>query len=148
MVSMRLTSLTRATLVVALSFWVAAAACVIGCMQPVLAQNGLSVSRAKSLNRTQPDLMPDMACCNHEKSPSGPTSDKRPPHHAVSCCPLDARATPTQKLNPLTLGTAFNTVSSHEIHFALALFCDPLVFTHTFWYSGRDTLLKAHVLRI
>jgi hypothetical protein len=150
MASMRLASITRATFVFALSCWMAAVACVIGCMQPVIARSEPSISNVHSRNGTQSGLMADMDCCNHESS-SAPTNDKRPsPHDSVSCCPLDASVTPTQKLNPPILGIAFkaDTVSSREFHFAFALFCDPLVFAHAFWHSGRDTLLKVHVLRI
>lgn len=138
------------TFVFALSCWMAAVACVIGCMQPVIARSEPSISKVHSRNGTQSGLMADMDCCNHESS-SAPTNDKKPsPHDSVSCCPLDARVTPTQKLNPPILGIAFkaDTVSSREFHFAFALFCDRLVFAHAFWHSGRDTLLKAHVLRI
>ncbi len=150
MASMRSTSSITRALAIAVSFWMAAVACVMGCMQPVLAGSEPSISKAHSPNRTRPGLMPDMDCCNHESS-SSPTGDKKPlPHDSASCCPLDARVTPTQKLNPPILGIAFkaDAISSREFHFAFASFCDRLGVAHAFWHTGRDTLLKTHVLRI
>ena len=150
MASMRSTSSITRALAIAVSFWMAAVACVIGCMQPVLARSEPSISKAHSPNRTRPGLMADMDCCNHESS-SAPPIDKKPsPHDSVSCCPLDARVAPTQKLNPPLLGIAFkaDSIFSCEFHFAFALFCDRLAFAHAFWHSGRGTLLKTHVLRI
>jgi hypothetical protein len=52
--------------------WIAAAACVIGCMQPV-------VGKAHSAKPTQPGLMPDMDCCNHDKFLPG-RMIRNPPH--------------------------------------------------------------------
>ena len=160
MVAMGSTSFVTRVFGVALSLWMAVAACVMGCMQPVLAGSTHSHSqqarseRAQSgraqLGQAQSGLMPDMDCCKHE-SPSAPTNDKKSsPHEAVSCCPLDARVTPTQKLNAPVSGMAFKaaTISSNEFRFAFALFCNPPGLTHAFWHSGRDTLLKTHVLRI
>ena len=147
---MRSTSSTTRALAIAVSFWMAAVACVIGCMQPVLAKSEPSISKAHSPNRTRSGLMADMGCCNHESS-SAPTGDKKPsPHDSVSCCPLDARVTPTQKLHPPISGIAFkaDSIFSCEFHFVFALFCDRPAFAHAFWHSGRGTLLKTHVLRI
>ncbi|MCU1241566.1 MAG: hypothetical protein JWO71_2292 [Candidatus Acidoferrum typicum] len=147
----------------ALSFWMAAAACVIGCMQPVLApalanatpqrevapQNEVSIGRGHSRNQTHAGPMPDMDCCNHEKSPSDPASDKKPHHEAVSCCPLDARVTPAQKFAPPSaIAFKIDVVSSTEFNLPFALFRRSLLIDDALWHSGRDTLLKTHVLRI
>jgi hypothetical protein len=165
MVAMGSTSFITRVFGIALSLWMAVAACVMGCMQPVLAGSTHSHAqqaqserarseRARSgrtqLGQAQSGLMPEMDCCKHE-SPSAPANNKKSsPHEAVSCCPLDARVTPTQKLNAPITGIAFKaaTISSNEFRFACALFCNPPGFTHAFWHSGRDTLLKTHILRI
>jgi len=140
-------------LAVALSFWMAAAACVIGCMQPVLAnspaQSEGSIGKSNSLNQTHTGLMPDMDCCNHEKAPSDPARGKKPHHQAVSCCPLDARVTRAQKWEPAsTIAFKSEPVSTTECDFAFALFRHSSVIDHALWHSGRGTLLKTHVLRI
>jgi hypothetical protein len=133
----------------------------MGCMQPVLAgsTHGHATQQAQSdrarseraqPHRAQSGLMPDMDCCKHE-SPSAPARDKKPsPHESVSCCPLDARVTPTQKWNAPISGIAFKAaiISSNEFRFSFALFCNPPGFAHASWHSGRDTLLKTHTLRI
>jgi len=140
-------------LAVALSFWMAAAACVIGCMQPVLAnfpaQSEGSIGNSHSLNQTHTGPMPDMDCCHHEETPSDPAKDKKSHHQAVSCCPLDARVTPAQKWGPAST-TAFKSepVSTTELDFPFALFRHSFAIDHALWHSGRGTLLKTHVLRI
>ena len=139
-------------LAVALSFWMASAACVIGCMQPVLAnspaQSEGSIGESHSLNQTHTGPMPDMDCCNHDKTPSGPATDKKPHHQAVSCCPLDARATPAQKWGPALTAFKSEPVSTTELDFPFALFRHSFAIDHALWHSGRGTLLKTHVLRI
>ena len=150
-------------LAAALSFWMAAAACVIGCMQPVLApvltnaapqkevapQKEASIAQSHSRNQAHAAAMPDMDCCNHEKTPSDPATDKKPHHQAVSCCPLDARVTRAQKWEPAS-AIAFKgePVSTTEFDFPFALFRHSFVIDHALWHGGRDTLLKTHVLRI
>src|SRR5258708_22794592 len=92
----------------------------MGCIQPVLAGSEPSISKAHSPNRTRPGLMSDMDCCNHESS-SSPTVVKKPlPHDLASCCPLDARVTPTQQLNLLILGIAFKADTIFLCEFILA----------------------------
>jgi hypothetical protein len=140
-------------LAVALSFWMAAAACVIGCMQPVLAnspaQSGGSIGKGHSLNQAHTGPMADMDCCHHEKTPSDPARDKKPHHQAVSCCPLDARVTPAQKWEPAsTIAFKGEALSTTQLDFPFALFRHPFVIGDALWHSGRGTLLKTHVLRI
>jgi len=140
-------------LAAALSFWMAAAACVIGCMQPLLVnaapQDEASIGQDHSQNQAHAGPMPDMDCCNHEKSPSGPASDKKPHHEAVSCCPLDARVTPAQKFAPPSaIAFKSDVVSSAEFNFPFPLSRRSFLIDDALWHSGRDTLLKTHVLRI
>ena len=152
MVLMRVTrSITRVVAIV-VSFWMAALACVIGCIQPAFAnvRKDQVLSKTNSVNRNHTAVMPDMDCCNRE-GPSAPTSDKKSsPHDSISCCPLDARVSPTQKWNPALLASTFkaDTILALEFHFASALFAHPPAFAQAFWHSGRDTLLKTRVLRI
>jgi hypothetical protein len=93
--------------------------------------------------------MPDMDCCNQQKSPSDPASDKKPHHQAVSCCPLDVRVTPAQKFAPPS-AIAFKSgvVSSTRLDLPFALFRRSFLIDDALWHTGRDTLLKSHVLRI
>src|SRR5712671_2089036 len=156
-------SITR-ILAIVLSFWIAVAACVIGCMQPVLARSEPSIPQHQwpnrpnqssnrphqSSNRLQSGLIADTDCCHHE-SPSAPANDhKRSPHESMSCCPLDARVPAAQKLSTAPPASAYenDAVSSIEFRFAFTAFSHPAACAHAFWHSGRDPLLKAHVLRI
>ncbi len=149
-------AITR-VLAIGISFWIAVAACVIGCMQPMLARSEPSIPQHQwpnrphqSSNRLQSGVMADTDCCHHE-SPSAPANDhKRSPHESISCCPLDARVPAVQKLSPAPPANAYenDAIPSLEFHFAFAAFSHPLASAHAFWHSGRATLLKAHVLRI
>jgi hypothetical protein len=148
-------SIFRPALAIALSFWMAALACVLGCLQPALAH---PVTSDQALTKTGSihagpsghALNHEMDCC-HRESPSAPADKQHSPtHDSISCCPLDARVTPTPKLNPPAAGIPFQaaTISSDEFHFAFSVFSDPATLTHVFWHSGRDTLLNTHLLRI
>ena len=142
----------KQALAIALSLWMAVLACVLGCLQPALAH---PVTSEQALTKTGSihqghALLHEMDCC-HRESPSAPADKQHSPaQDSISCCPLDARVTPTPQLNPPVTEIAFqaDTVSSGEFHFAFALFCDPATLTHVFWHSGRDTLLHTHLLRI
>ena len=132
-------SITR-ILAIAVSFWMAVVACVVGCMQPVLARSEPSTPQHQwpnrphqSPNRLQSGLMADMDCCHHE-SPSAPTNDLPAP----------------QKLSPAPPASAYenDAIPSIEFRFAFTAFSHPVACAHAFWHSGRDTLLKTHVLRI
>jgi len=146
-------------LAAALSFWMAAAACVLGCMQPVLAnaaphekvapQNAVSIGQSHLRNQAHASPMPDMDCCHHEKSPSDPANDKKPHHQAISCCPLDARLTPAHKFAPPSaIAFKIDAVSSTEFNLPFALFRRSFLIDDALSHTGRDTLLKTHVLRI
>jgi len=149
-------SITR-VLAIGLSFWMAAVACVVGCMQPVLARSEPSAPQYQSPNRShqspnrlQSGLIADMDCCHHE-SPSAPANDhKRSPHELISCCPLNARVPVAQKLSPAPPASAYenDAIPSIEFRFAFTAFSHPAACAHACWHSGRDTLRKAHVLRI
>jgi hypothetical protein len=140
----------------ALSFWMAAAACVLGCMQPVFAnaaqgapQKEASIAQSHSRNQAHTGPMPDMDCCHHEKSPSDPASEKKPHHQAVSCCPLDARLTPAQKFAPPSaIAFKSDAVSSTDFALPFAPFRRSFLIDAALSHTGRDTLRKTHVLRI
>jgi hypothetical protein len=140
-------------LAAALSFWMAAAACVLGCMQPLLAnpapQMEVSIAQNHSLIQAHTGPMPDMDCCHHENNPSDPASDKKPHHQAVSCCPLDARLTPAQKFAPPSaIAFKSDVVSSTDFALPFAPFRRPFLIDDALSHTGRDTLRKTHVLRI
>jgi hypothetical protein len=146
-------------LAAALSFWMAAAACVLGCMQPVLAnavpheevapQKEASIGQSHSRNQAHASPMRDMDCCHHERTPSDPANGKKSHHEAVSCCPLDARLTPAQKFAPPS-AIAFKSdiVSPTEFNLPSALFRRSSLIDDALSHTGRHTLLKSHVLRI
>ena len=162
---MRSTRMRSKIVAVGGSFWIAVAACVLGCMQPMFAKPagadrahgaGDAVRQSGADNLTQ-DLTSEMDCCYHEH-PAVPDDGNKPsqhraphgsPHDAVSCCPLDATITPTAKFKPPELiEFRADAIGSYEFHFAFATFSDGAAFAPAFWHSGRDTLRKTHVLRI
>ena len=144
-------------LATALSFWIAAAACVMGCMQPMLSPELASAAPQKDspvahdFSRHQTHASPtlDMECCRHEHGPSAPATDNKPHHQAVSCCPPDARVTPAQKFAPRST-TAFKAAVVSSTGFALpsSRFSRSSLIDDALSHPGRDTLLKTSVLRI
>jgi hypothetical protein len=133
-----------------LAFWLGFLACVLGCAQPVLAStpSGTQVSEASTATtEADSDKMTDAGpCCHHHQG----TSDKNKQGlQTISCCPLDA--TLTQKQDPASskIGHPYAVVL---ILFVLnppfRLSAGDGINTPTFYHSGRDVLLQAHVLRI
>ena len=151
-------------LAAALSFWMAAAACVMGCMQPLLAstpqsevavqkevapQNEPAIAQSHSRHQAHASPMPDMDCCSRDKTPSGPASNKTHHHQAVSCCPLDARLTPAQKFAPPSaIAFKSDAVSSTTLDLPFPLFRRSSLIDDALSHTGRDTLRKTRVLRI
>src|SRR6266850_6236196 len=93
-------------------------------MQPVFASvaiNDQVLSKKNSVNRAHATVTHDMDCCHHE-SRSVPANDDK--SFSVSCCPLDARVTASQKLEPALSASAFESdaIPSLEFRFAFATF--------------------------
>ena len=135
-------STLRAVVAVAISLWIAIAACVFGCL-PAIARS----AKQAPLCRTN-SLEPQGADCCHRESPSNPAGGKRPsPNPSASCCPTEAALTLVQKWQPALLTAALSVgvspESPVEIDFSYGPFSDEQVSG-----TGRDTLQKMHVLRI
>ena len=138
-------------LAAALSFWMAVAACVLGCMQPLLAStpNEASIAQSHPLHQAHASPMPDMDCCHQDKAPSGPASNNTHHPQSVSCCPLDARLTPAQKFAPPSaIAFKIDAVSSAAFDLPAPLFRRSSLIDDALSPTGRDTLRKIRVLRI
>jgi len=150
---MRLTFQTfKAGLATAVSLWMAALACVMGCTQPVLASSqqivGASATQRNSSDHSRPDLMADMDSCHHSGGNSpAPPNDKKP-NTAVSCCPLEI--TVTQKWSAPTPGAASpqDIALPSDLHFKFTRLSGLARLPQPVPHSGRDTLLETHLLRI
>jgi hypothetical protein len=131
-----------------LSFWLGFLACVLGCVQPILAAPWMQtpIPQFKAAANVDNEMADAGLCCHH--SGSAPENNK---HHTqtVSCCPLDATLTQKQDpVSPLRIDsslTAFIQLAFQSLYqFSASSGADPAIV----WHAGRDVLLKAHVLRI
>jgi len=144
-------STLKAGLASAVSLWMAALVCVTGCTQPVLASARIvasSVSRALA-SRGESALMADMGDCHHADGNSPvPSHDGKPASSAVSCCPLEI--TLPHQPDPAAPKIVFtgDLVPSSGFQSLATRFPRPGELTQSTWHSGRDTLLKTHLLRI
>jgi hypothetical protein len=137
--SNQMTAALRAITSVGLSIWMSALACLIGCGQM------LASPRASCEANSAPIASADMPSCHHLHS-STPCPEKKQDSRTVSCCLPDATAQKTtpglnaQLIHALFSGAAIDTelrsraLSAHP--------ADPLL------HSGRQTILKNHLLRI
>jgi hypothetical protein len=135
-----------------LALWMAALACVTGCMVPAFAS--ASPKRTSCPEESGTDLgvglMAGMANCPHagHHSPAKPLGGKSAPSGGMSCCFLNANVpakmrTPEPQLVAahLAVPVAIFDVTPVWIHSAPAL-ARPVI------HQGRDTLLQTHLLRI
>jgi hypothetical protein len=146
----------KAAMATAVSLWIAALACVMGCPQPALVGSptilDASSIQKNSANHTSSQLMADMESCHHSRgnsnSPALPSDRKPAPNGAVSCCPLEV--TVNQKWDTAKLGTAraLDFAPSSRFHFEGTRFSRLVKFPQPISHSGRDTLLETHLLRI
>jgi hypothetical protein len=144
----------RAGMATAVSLWMAALACIMGCTQPVLAGSptilDASSIQKNSASHSSSERMADMESCHHSGGNSSvPPSDRKPASNgALSCCPLEI--TVNQKWSATKLGIARSAVlaPSSGSHFEITRFSSLAEFPPPIWHSGRDTLLKTHLLRI
>ena len=144
----------KAGMATAVSLWMAALACIMGCTQPVLASSP-AILDAPSIQKNSPehsssDVMADMESCHHSGGNSSvPPSDRKPASNgALSCCPLEI--TVNQKWDTSKLGIARSVVlaPSSGFHFEVTRFSSLVEFPRPIRHSGRDTLLKTLLLRI
>jgi hypothetical protein len=152
---MRLTLHTmKAVMAVAISLWMAALACVMGCTQPILASPSqvldASASQRNSISHGQPDLMANMESCHHSGNNSpAPSNDKKPPSEgAVSCCPLETTVTPKWSTSTLRTAAAQDLALHSEFRFQPTRFSGSVEPSQPISHSGRDTLLETHLLLI
>jgi hypothetical protein len=140
--------IVKAIAAIWISLWMAVFACLAGCFQPIFfrseakAQTGVNERGAHKHAHAG-----NMECCKPSgRNPSAPSKDKKPSGENASCCPLEA--TVIQKREAPSSAPAAVNVPSLDFHFAFTQFSFPVEFTQVIGKSGRDTLLKTHVLRI
>ena len=144
----------KAGMATAVSLWMAALACIMGCTQPVLASSPAILDapsiQKNSASHGSSELMADMESCHHSGGNSSvPPSDRKPASNgALSCCPLEI--TVNQKWDTSKLGIARSVVlaPSSGFHFEVTRFSSLVEFPRPIRHSGRDTLLKTLLLRI
>jgi hypothetical protein len=144
----------KAGMATAVSLWMAALACVMGCTQPVLAGSPTILEESSiqknSAGQSSSELMADMEGCHHSGGNSSvPPSDRKPASNgALSCCPLEI--TVNQKWSATKLGIARSVVLAPPsgFRFEIIRFSSLVEFPRPIWHNGRDTLLKTHLLRI
>src|SRR5580765_1038956 len=128
---------------VALSLWLGALACLMGCAQPVLAS--LTPTHRQQVFECKTSAnADDGSCCHRGKS----TSDKNQATHSLSCCPLDATLSQKQDPTPIShaelSGTPLLTVIDSPFQHSANGTASPL----TVFHAGRDILQQIHILRI
>lgn len=135
-----------------LALWMAALACVTGCMVPAFANASPKHTSCPDESGTDlgVGLMAGMANCPHvgHHSPAKPHGGKSAPAGGMSCCFLNANVpakmrTPEPQLVAahVAVPVAIFDVTPVWIHSAPALAL-PVI------HQGRDTLLQTHLLRI
>jgi hypothetical protein len=134
----------RSMAAVALSLWMGALACLMGCALPVSASShrqtaGLPSKTncdASNLGETEP-------CCHH-----GSSSSKKTKHdNRISCCVSDA--TVIQKQDPVSISRAESVAFVVVVfHPSIQLAATRRDNTLSVWQTGRDVLLQARILRI
>jgi len=140
---MRAISFARPAVAIAISFWMAAAACVFGCM-PAFAHSAKQTPLCKTNS-----LQSQAADCCHRETQSPPTDgSRRPSQPSASCCSTEATLTPVQKWQAAPLAAAFTLAAIPESPLALVLPSRPLDLALASATGGRDTLRKTHLLRI
>jgi hypothetical protein len=139
----------KAGMATAVSLWMAALACVMGCTQPVLAKIAdASATQRNSSDHGRPDLMADMEGCHRSSSNSpAPPNDKKP-NTAVSCCPLEITVTQRWSASTLGITPAQDIAPPSDLPFQLTRNSSPVDLFQPTPRSGRGTLLETHLLRI
>jgi hypothetical protein len=141
---MRTTSIAKAAVAVGISFWIAVAACVFGCL-PAFAH-----AAKQNPPLCKPDALQshDTDCCHHESQSTPGDDNQSSPHPGASCCPTEAALTPTHNWHTAPVATSFALAAIPATPSAFALLSWPLAHAQAFGSPGRDTLRKTHVLRI
>jgi hypothetical protein len=131
------------------SLWMAVLACFIGCTMPVLANSGFVPAHVAE----QPELGPmmDMENCPHHSggnAPKRPSDGKPVPPNRMSCCPLEVTVAPKAKTESLSITPTPNFLLTSARNLVSVRFYHFVEVAPSIWGSGRDTLLKTHLLRI
>jgi hypothetical protein len=135
----------RSMAAVALSLWMGALACLMGCALPVSASSHQQAGglQAKANCDANSNLGGTEPCCHH-----GSNSPKKTKHDdRVSCCVSDA--TVIQKQDPVSISRADSVAFVVVVfHPSMQLSATRRDNTLSVWQTGRDVLLQARILRI
>jgi hypothetical protein len=141
-------SLKAATATI-VSLWMAVLACLIGCTMPVFADSGSVPARVAEQPESEP--MMDMENCPHHSGGNAPTkpSDGKPvPLNRMSCCPLEVTVAPKAKTESLSITPTLAFLLTSARNLMSACFYLSVELVPSICNSGRDTLLRTHLLRI
>jgi hypothetical protein len=138
---------SRALVSTALSCWFGFLACILGCAQPAVAAAHCEMGQIPGEHLAPANTNNSTSCCHHGRN----SSDRSRQNHnrEASCCPLDA--TLIQKQNPVSSphsGTYIAGSVSFTLYSSNLLSASGEIRPPAIWYTGREILLQAHVLRI
>jgi hypothetical protein len=140
----------RSVTATALSLWLGVLACALGCAKPSAASASAPEAEVSGLSAAPcPDGGGDAGqpCCRHGHDPAD--GSEKNEHHSISCCPAETALIQKQNVVPPTSAHLYVTVlmllDFHPSNFASA---NATPSPSTLWHSGRDILLRVHVLRV
>jgi hypothetical protein len=136
------------------SLWMAVLACFIGCTLPAFANSSINRTAPAPENVTEQgksEPMMDMENCPHHSgghSPAKPSDGKPVPAHGMSCCPLEVTVAPKAKTESLSVAPTPDSFVPSDRNVMSLRFYHSVEPVPSVWNSGRDTLLKTHLLRV
>jgi hypothetical protein len=135
----------RSIAATALSLWIGALACLLGCAKPAKAASP-TPGRAGVVQCPTNESDAGDSCCQRNHNPGNSEKNR---HHAMSCCPTETALTQKQNLVLPALTVNFVAVLP-LLHVNASLFDFDLSSANTEvpFQTGRDILQQVHVLRI
>lgn len=143
----------RMATAITLTLWMAALACLTGCMLPAFADPSpkqISCPEPSAADPGGMDLVAGMANCPHagHHNPANPQGGRRAPSGGMSCCFMELNV-PTKLQTPQPQLVAARMAVPVTIFDVTPLWThSALEFQVPVFRAGRDTLLQTHLLRI
>lgn len=137
-----------------ISLWMAVLACFVGCTLPVFANSDFihaSSAQENTVGQGKSEPMEEMENCPHHSGGSAPKTQNDgtpPPSNHTSCCPLEVTVASRIKTESLSVAPTRDFVLSSDLSLRTVRFYDSFELVQPILRSGRDTLLKTHLLRI
>ena len=131
------------------SLCMAVLVCFIGCTVPAFADSGSLPAHVAERSESQPTM--DMENCSHHSgghSPAKPSHEESVPADRMSCCPLEVTVAPRAKTESLNIPPTPDLLLPSDRNLISVQFYHSVEPVPSIRNSGRDTLLKTHLLRI